>query len=135
MWDTFEFFTEVLNKTENLGSQSVGPDIGIHENVLEFAMAERGFALYLSSADWSPEHQEFIKERLSNDLSPETLGWYGECAPAVRIFSCLVLGAMLAKYQSGEIDEIDFTLGDAHLAGFIALNNESICLRFRPKGF
>jgi hypothetical protein len=55
---------------------------------------------------------------------------YEDCAEAFQTFASLSMGALLGKYNTGEIDDAGFLLGDAHLGGFMAMNTEKICSRF-----
>ena len=130
-WNTFGLFEDLLRKFVPLlgkarqvrSSKPTGTEV-VHAAVV-------GFLLFSPVEDWGREHYEFITERLDGELALDALDWYEESAPAVQRFSCLALGALLGKYAAGEIDDLGFTLGDAHLPAFIALHAVEIHSRFQ----
>ena len=50
------------------------------------------------------------------------------------MFVCLALGALLGKHAAGDIDDLGFMLGDAHLPAFLALRIPQIHERFSAFG-
>lgn len=123
----FSLFKELLAKFPTLlrasgsaANADTAPDV--------LVLARNGFAQYAPLDNWEHFHEVFIRERLESDLSAESLDWYDECAEAVRLYSCLIMGALLGKYSIREINDTEFALADAHLPAFIADSNEQICL-------
>lgn len=97
----------------------------------QMAMSMIGFSLYSPISKWSSQHSSLIEGRVSGELSDQSLSWYGEDAKAIGLFSCSILGALLGKYQEGEINDTGFMLGEGHLAGYIAQNMEAIAKRVK----
>lgn len=133
-WNTFGLFEGLQNDFEALLIQAW------HLRTSEAASlatkaAVVGFAQFSPLSEWSGQHFEFINHRIQGELSPEELSWYEECAESISVFSCLALGALLGKLQAGDIDDVGFLLGDAHLAGFIALHEENIHQRYSSQNF
>lgn len=128
-WDTFGCFEALLNDFEKLlnGARNLRT---AQEESLAIKAAVIGFGQFYPLSEWRGVHFEIIQKRLQGELSTEELSWYEECAEAISVFSCLVLGALLGKLESGEIDDVGFLLGDGHLAGFLLMENEVICARY-----
>ena len=123
-WDTFSFFETLINGF-GVALQAAGG------NALRLAV--EGFQLSLPASAWTGEHAAFIQQRIQTELSEEALAWYEECAPAVAAFSCFALGALLGKFAQGEIDDSNFRLGEAHLPGFVSLNDARICAAYQSE--
>jgi len=132
LWDTNKLFQALLEDFETSLNSARYLRTTELENSLALKAAIIGFGQFVPVPEWSRQHLEFIADRLQGEFSLQELAWYGECAEAISVFACLALGALLGKYQSGEIDDFGFTLGDAHLAGFISLHNDKICALFSP---
>lgn len=86
--------------------------------------------LYQPLSAWDQNDDAFMLHRLKGELSLASLEWFEENAEAVSIFSCLVLGTMVALLKAGHIDQTGFLLGDAHLAAFNAESADVIYARF-----
>lgn len=129
-WDTFGLFEGLLSRfgehLERARSVQALPFLDTPQTRIAFC----GFSLFSLEETWGVEENTLIVERVAGELSLEELEWYEESAPAIQIFSCLVLGAMLGKFAAGTLDERGFLLGDAHLAGFLTLRNEEVYERF-----
>ena len=124
-WDTWGLFQTLLDGfTHHLQDAQALHSDNI-EDTVEVRAAIIGFLQFRPMEEWDWQHLRFIQERLDGDLSELT--WFEEGAEAIRLFSCLCLGAMLGKYASAQIDDAGFLLGDAHLAGFNATEDEKIC--------
>jgi len=130
-WNTFGLFEDLLREFEPhlRKARQVRSSKPIGTEALHAAVV--GFLLFRPAEDWGRDEYEFITERLDGELALDALEWYEEAAPAIQSFSCLALGALLGKYAAGEINDLGFTLGDAHLPAFIALHNEEIHTRFQ----
>lgn len=131
-WDAFGLFQSLLDdflpclqEAKVLQSENL-------EDVYPIKLGIVGFSRHRPLEDWNYEQFQAIRSRLDGDLSG--LDWFEDGAEAIRLFSCLCLGAMLGKYAAGEIDDVGFLLGDAHLAGFNVLNDASICEQRRLAG-
>jgi len=111
-------FLRLLQQAERLHSDNIG-------DTLEVRAAIVGFQRFRPLEEWGHAQFQVIRGRLDGDLS--SLGWFGDDAEAIRLFSCLCLGAMLGRHAHGEIDDAGFLLGDAHLAGFNVTQDEAIC--------
>ncbi len=128
-WDTFGLFGDLLNDFEALLAKARHLRTSEAESLATKA-AVVGFGQFSPLSEWTGQHFEFINHRIQGELSPEELSWYEECAESISVFSCLSLGALLGKLQAGKIDDLGFLHGDAHLPGFISLNDEAICQGF-----
>ena len=133
MWDTFGLFETLLSSFEAALSRAriANPEATIE---LLDAIAAEGFHMVQTEAVWQQDDGLFIRQRVERELSPEALEWFEDEAPAVAAFSCFALGALLGKLAIGEIDTAGFTLGDAHLPGFVLLHSESIYSKYRNSG-
>ncbi|EMI40254.1 hypothetical protein [Rhodopirellula sp. SWK7] len=85
--------------------------------------ARHGFSLTAPDSAWASDHQQVIDARCAGDLSEESLADHGTAAPAWRAFTCLALGCLLGLYQSQQIDDQQFFVADAQLAGFMFLHS------------
>ena len=130
MWDTFGLFQALLDDFEKLLSSARNLRTTEPEDSLAVKAAVVGFGQFSPLSEWGQQHYQIIAKRLQDELSLEELSWYEECAEAVSVFACLALGALLGKFQAGEIDDAGFMLGDAHLPAFLSLHNEAICARY-----
>lgn len=128
-WDTFGCFEALLDNFEKLldGARNLRTS---QEASLSVMAAIIGFGQFCPIPDWSGSHFEFIQTRLRGEISIEELSWYGECAEAMSVFSCLALGALLGKRQADATDDAGFLLGDAHLPAFLSLHDEAIYERY-----
>jgi hypothetical protein len=91
------------------------------------AVARRGFEAYSASASWNDDCEQFIRDAAEQEYNLDNLADYEELAPAVCYFALYALGAAVAKYLEGEMDERDFSLVRGVLAGFLL--NESFRIR------
>ncbi len=130
LWNTSELFQGLLNDFEALLINARHLRTTEADNSLAVKAAVVGFGRFSPVSEWRRQHFDVIANRLHGGLSVEELSWYEECAESISVFGCLALGALLGKFQIGDIDETGFTLGDAHLAAFLSLHNESICARY-----
>ena len=122
-WNTTELFDELSRRFAELSRAAGDLSTPNLEDDLYVRHAIVGFGLFCSVALWSQEHFSLVSQRLEHDLSLESLrDFFKEDAISVRLFSCLALGALLAKYQAGELDDSGFMLGDAHLPGYILMH-------------
>jgi hypothetical protein len=121
-WDTFGLFEQLWEDRDRLLDAAGSLRSDNVEDTLEIKLAIVGFALFSTVEEWDYRHYEIIHHRLQTELSPEALDDEGEDTQAYARFACLALGAMLGKYDAGQIDDAGFFLGDAHLAGFLMLN-------------
>jgi hypothetical protein len=124
-WDTFQLFQTLLERFPDLTATARSMVDSSSAETLKAAMV--GFSQFRPMHEWGAEHDRFMDDRLRGDLALDALDWYEECAEVIRLFYCLALGALLGKFAVGEIDEAGFLLGDAHLPGFVLMNNEQIC--------
>jgi hypothetical protein len=129
--NTFGLFQELLDDFENELGKAQNLRASQAQSSLAVKAAIIGFARFSCLSEWSEQHFELISNRLQGELSLEELSWYEECAEAISVFACLSLGALLGKFQNGEIDDAGFTLADAHLAAFLLQHNENICAHYR----
>ena len=129
-WDTFGLFETLLQNFETHLTQAQGIRSSRPPGNEQTHLAVSGFLLFQPPEEWGGDEYDFITARLEGELSLEAMEWYEDFAPAVQMFACLALGAMLGKWAAGSIDEVGFMLGDAHLAGFISLNTEAIHVRY-----
>ncbi len=127
-WDTFNLFQTLLDDFPQCMQEAETLQSGNLEDVYPVKLSIVGFSRYRLVEDWQYEQYQAIRSRLDGDLAG--LEWFEEGAEAIRLFSCLCLGALLGKLAAGEIDDAGFMLGDAHLAGFNVLNDEQICERW-----
>ena len=128
-WNTFSLFQSLLDEfPERLAEAALLPSDN-PEDTYPIKLAIVGFSRFSPLDEWSFSQYQIIQNRLNGDLA--NMKWFEGCAEAVKMFSCLCLGAMLGKYIEGVIDDAGFLLGDAHLAGFNVLNDETICLLWR----
>jgi hypothetical protein len=82
-----------------------------------------GFSRHCEPGEWARGHFEFIRDYRRGDYSEESLEvLHGEHAGDYALFACLCLGAMLGLFQSGQISDEEFRIGEAQLPGFMALN-------------
>lgn len=82
-----------------------------------------GFSSFAPTEQWAREHYEFVNRyRLGDFSNAELAAIHGDRAPDWALFALLCLGALLGQYQSGEIDDAGFRLGEAQLPGFMALH-------------
>jgi len=128
-WDTFGFFEACLSRFRGalLRARQIASVSGV---TVHDAIAVDGFAGYQPANAWAEEHASFIRDRVAGELSLEALEWFEDSAEAVSIFCCFVLGALLGKAASREIDAAGFLLGDAHLSAFVLDNSERVHARF-----
>lgn len=131
-WDTFGCFEALLQDFEALLRDARNLRV-VGTDSFAVKMAVIGFCRFSPRSEWRLAHYEIINTRLQGELSLQELQWYEESAEAISVFACLALGALLGKFQSKEIDDSGFLLGDAHLAGFLALNNAEIYARFTAR--
>ena len=124
-WDTWGLFQMLLDDFLRLLQQAESLHSDNTEDTLAVRTAIVGFQRFRPLEEWGYEQFQIIRGRLDGDLS--SLEWFEDGAEAIRLFSCLCLGAMLGKYAHGEIDDAGFLLGDAHLAGFNVTQDEAIC--------
>lgn len=124
-WDTWGLFQTLLDEFLRSLQQAEVLHSDNPEDTFEVRVAITGFQRFMPLEEWRHEHYRFIREHLDGDLS--RLQWFEECAEAVRLFSCLCLGAMLGKHASAEIDDAGLLLGDMHLAGFNTMQDSEIC--------
>jgi hypothetical protein len=129
-WDTFGLFESLLERFEELAGRARDVRSSGPPGTEQTHAAATGFLLFSPVEDWGREQHDFITRRLEGELSLPALDWYEEGAPAIQMFACLALGALLGKYAAGEIDERDFLLGDAHLASFLLEQDQAICARY-----
>ena len=132
-WDAWDLFQMLLDDFLRLLQQAERLHSGNAEDTFEVRTAIVGFQRFRPLEEWGYGQFQVIRGHLDGDLSK--LEWFEDDAEAVRLFSCLCLGAMLGKYASSEIDDAGFLLGDAHLAGFNVEHDEAICQQwqlFRP---
>lgn len=130
-WDTFALFERLLDDFDQFLKRTQQHRPADHPNTDLLHAASTGFLRFRPPIDWGPGYHEFIIRRLEGGLSLYALEWYEECAPAIQMFACLALGALLGKYAAEEIDDAGFLLGDAHLAAFLVEQSEAICTRYR----
>ena len=132
IWNTEELFASLLLDFKRLtdsASTLVTPNT---EDVEPIRVAVVGFLLFSRTDRWTHEYYVLVRERLDDELSDQQLReWHDEHAEAIQRYSCLAIGALLGKLDTGQIDDAGFLLGDAHLAGFIAMNEEAIGTRYR----
>ncbi len=128
-WDTFSLFESLLDEFPLCLQEAKALQSENLEDVYPIKLSIVGFSRYRPVEDWQYEQYQAIRSRLDGDLAE--LEWFEEDAEAIRLFSCLCLGAMLGKLAAGEIDDVGFMLGDAHLAGFNASEDEAICKGWR----
>jgi hypothetical protein len=124
-WDTFGLFQILLDEFPQSLQEAGALQSENLEDGYSIKLSMIGFSHYRPVEDWQYEQYQAIRSRLDGDLVE--LGWFEDGAEAIRLFSCFCLGAMLGKLAAGEIDDVGFLLGDAHLAGFNVLNDEKIC--------
>jgi len=92
------------------------------DSKFDVELAKQGFARHCPIADWAEIHASFLRERCEGELSSENLQAHGDGADAFRAFACLSLGALLGRYQTGQIDDLEFARADALLPGFMYLH-------------
>src|SRR5687768_2174971 len=125
-WDTFALFERLLDDFEELHRRAQRVRSSGPPGTEQTHIAAIGFLLFSPVEDWGRDQYHSITQRLEGDLSLPALDWYEEGAPAIQMFACLALGALLGKYAAGEINDIGFLLGDAHLASFLVEHNQTI---------
>jgi hypothetical protein len=97
------------------------------EDDLGTKLAIAGFSSVRGGAeDWGINHFDFIQRHRREDYSLERLADEGEGAPGYVYFACLALGYLLGQYQADAIDDVEFSRGEALLAGFLALYDEEV---------
>ena len=126
-WDTFDLFRSLLDEFPKCLNEAALLHSDNQEDTYPVKLAIVGFSRFSPLNEWSFSEYQIIQTRLVGDLANRE--WFEDCAEAVKLFSCLCLGAMLGKYTEGVINDAGFLLGDAHLAGFNILNDEIICSR------
>jgi len=129
-FDTFGLFQILLDNFQKLLDDARSLRHAESDGSLAVNAAIVGFGQFSPLSEWSQAHYDFIAKRLQGELSLAELTWYEECAEAISVFASLLIGALLGKIQSGEIDDTGFMLGDAHVPAFLLLNNETICASF-----
>lgn len=85
-----------------------------------------GFSFHQPTESWGKSHFRFLRSRLDLDYGPTSMEWYGEAAPAHRVFVAMCLGYLLGLHQSGVISDDEFTLAEAQLPGFMILHTARI---------
>lgn len=84
-------------------------------------MAIVGFSMNAKTESWSPEHYAFVSKQREDDFSVEALGvLHGEQAQNYALFAGLCLGFLLGLFQTEQVSEEEFSVGEAQLPGFMA---------------
>lgn len=128
-WDTWGLFQILLHDFLRLLQQAERLHSDNIEDTFEVRAAIVGFQRSRPLDEWGFEQFQIIRRHLDGDLSK--LEWFEDGAEAVKLFSCLCLGAMLGKCAHGETDDAGLLLGDPHLAGFNVMHDEAICQRWQ----
>jgi hypothetical protein len=135
MWDTFGLFQKLLDNFKNLLTRARDLRTTNPEDTQAVKAAVIGFSLFLPITAWSYEHYLLVDNRLQGELSLEAVKGYvvlpeEDCAQAYVVFACLAIGALIGKFNAGEIDEAGAFLGEAHLVSFIAQHIKEICTQY-----
>ena len=125
VWDTFGLFQSLLDEFAVCLSEARDLQSDNPEDSYSVKLSIIGFSRFCPLEKWDLSQYHFIQSRLAGGLAD--LKWFEEDAEAVRMFACLCLRGMLGKLAAGDIDDIGFLLGEAHLAGFNYSNDEAIC--------
>lgn len=125
-WDTFALFESLLKNYHHYKASAQRLQSSNEEDTYEIKLGIIGFSLFQPSEKWNYEFYQLLKQRLDGELSSASLGWHGAEASTYAQFACLAIGALLGKFDAGEIDEKGFLLGDAHLPGFMMLHLKEI---------
>ena len=128
-WDTFGLFNRMRDGFAGFLQDAAILSSDNSEDVYPVKVAIVGFIQFSPLSEWGHDQFLVIRGRLDGDLLD--LSWFEEDAEAIRVFSCLCLGALLGKYAASEIDDAGFMLGDAHLAGYNTLQNDAISEQWR----
>lgn len=129
-WDTYGLFESLLQDFEMHLDRARHVRSSHPPGTQQTHVAVSGFLLFSPPEAWGREEFECITTRVQGALSLEALEWYEEAAPAIQMFDCLAMGAMLGKYAAGTLDNVGLLLGEAHLAGFLLERNVPIHERY-----
>jgi hypothetical protein len=109
-------FPDILASVNAATNDAMGPH----------AFAQLGFEIAAPTEQYAEEHAYFVDGRCEGELSDKSLADLGHVAATWRAFSCVCLGYLLGRYQTGDIDDAGFALGDAQSAGFIFANSPTL---------
>ncbi|HEY3332584.1 MAG TPA: hypothetical protein VGK19_21315 [Capsulimonadaceae bacterium] len=124
MWDTRSFLEQMLTVFIDVRDR-----IGNHVMLIpsHMAAAIEGYMMYQSYSDWNSEQEQFIRVRLERELPDSLFEEYDDEIPWLRSYACLTLGALLGKFEAGEITEDGLWLGESMLYSFLSTYWERIC--------
>lgn len=116
----FRRFAELLESAERLESSNVEDDLFIR-------MAIVGHSLWRpTSEEWGADNLHLIQRYRAGEYSDDALAEHEVRARAYALFACLALGFALGAYQAGQIDDVEFSRGEALLPGFMALRSTDL---------
>lgn len=130
LWDTNGLFQSLLEKFPEYVRRARVLHAAKPDVPLGVPIAYLGFT-GVPKADWGLNQVNFVLQRIDEGLSDEELAHYEDAREAVRAFSCLAIGVMLARYSLDELDDRQFMLGDLHLVTFVATKTTPIEQAFR----
>ena len=104
----FEKLYENFDRDRQTAKKLISPN---PEDSLEIRIAIVGFSHNLATEQWDRPHFEFVQKRIS----------MASAAGNELLFFCLCLGFLLGLFEAGKIDDLEFDLADAQLAGFLLL--------------
>jgi len=118
----FEQLLRGFSRHKKLAEELRSPD---PEDDLFVRMAIVGFSFHRPTEEWGIDNLNFIRRYRGDEFSGAALAELG-LSNSHALFACLSLGHMLGLFQAGQIDETEFSRGEALLPGFLALNEEEI---------
>lgn len=96
------------------------------EDDLFVKMAIVGFSFHQPTDEWGIDNLRFIQRYRSDEYSNVALADHEAAATSVALFACLFLGYMLGLFQSGAIDDVEFSRGEALLPGILAMRSPEL---------
>lgn len=114
--------TDLLGRAHHLRTADASDPLSIKAAVI-------GFGLFHPMQAWSKANFEFIESRLNHDLSPDTFSPAPDCDEALTTFACLGLGAILGRFNAGQMDGEQATKSEWYLFAFLNVHGQAICER------
>jgi len=98
---------------------------------LTIKAAAIGFAQFHPIQEWSRANYNFIAKLLEDEPSLATFSPSDECDEAVTVFACLCHGAVLGKYNAGDISDDEALKAEWYIAAFTSQRGPEICSKYQ----
>jgi len=127
-WDTESLFEAIRAIFPSILESSTGTDSKRLIEIARLAFVSQGPGL-----PWGSDQEAYVTALLGGALSIEEFDWYEESAEALQSFAIAVYGGLMALHASGQIDEAGYSLGEAHVVGYILIHDVQLYKLYRER--